>query len=930
MLSSAATSVWAKSDPQDRTTPVTHWLPLHQHLDDARGVAQLLVERWLPRQVVERIGQDLPAGAGGVAALAGWLAAVHDVGKASPAFTCQVPVLADRMGRAGLRSHRLVAVLPDRGKVRHELVGHVAVHDWLVDFCDVSSTSAERLAVVIGSHHGVPPEHMQLELVRDSPELAGAGPWSAARVELLERARQQCGGNDWLTEVASRPLSLPSQVLLTGVVIMADWIASSDLFDLEPISELQEPRELDEQHARVGSEHRLEQAWGDLALPGPWRALALGDDLDANFSQRFGMPGASARPVQRGAVQVARSQARPGMIVVEAPMGEGKTEAALLAAEELASRSGAGGCFIALPTQATSDAMFARALHWVRALPQEDLAASMFLAHGKASLNDEFQGLRAGTRFRAVGQDGPGGGAVAHWWFGGRKKGVLASFVVGTVDQVLFAGLKSRHLMLRHLALAGKVVIIDEVHAYDAYMSRYLARVLHWLGQYGVPVVLLSATLPAARRAELLRAYDPESGPAPSTEYPLVSGSHGGGQLAVPAAPRGVRVRLQHLDDDLDTLVALLCDRLRDGGCAVVIRNTVTRVQETAERLQAELGEAAVTINHSRFLSCDRARIDRELLRKFGPPGDGVQRPGLHVVVASQVVEQSLDVDFDLLVTDLAPTDLVLQRTGRLHRHRRERPGPVSEPVCVLVGVEDWTAEPVRALRGARRIYGEHLLLRSAALLGPVCREVVGLPGDISPLVQASYGEAEVCPLSWSEAVEVAQAAEVERTRKRVDAAKTFLLGLVASRSMIGWVSAGVGDVDDDARGAAQVRDGEESLEVVVVQSDGVGGLLVADWIERDAGAQIPLSGPLGRDLSRTLPACTLRLPLALSHPGVIGNVIAALEQTPEVASFREHPLLKGQLVLALDSQRQVVLSHGSAQFRLTYDPTRGLLHDQL
>lgn len=790
---------------------------------------------------------------------------------------------------------------------------------------------AGALAVVVGSHHGVPPEQTQLLGVVDNPDLAGVGRWVEAREELLARATEQCGGAALLDGLRSSPLTLPSQVLLTGIVIVADWIASSDLFPLRPVGEIGEPVEVEEVVAARESASRLARAWEELALPGPWRAARLGGNLDAVLAARFGIPGATARPVQRVAVRVAAAQVRPGMVIVEAPMGEGKTEAALLAAEELAARSGAGGCFIALPTQATSDAMFTRALHWVRALPQQadGDVPSVFLAHGKASLNDDFVGLCRSVRYTSVGDDTEPQDAVAHWWFSGRKKGVLASFVVGTIDQVLFAGLKSKHLMLRHLALAGKVVIIDEVHAYDVYMSQYLDRVLHWLGVYGVPVVLLSATLPVGRRGELLCAYEGATDAAQSTDYPVVSGTHGAGQWAAEASPRGVEVQLEHLGDDLDTLVALLRDRLREGGCAVVIRNTVTRVQETAQRLEAELGTEHVTVNHSRFLSCDRARIDRGLLDRFGPPS--ADRPAMHVVVASQVVEQSLDVDFDLVVTDLAPTDLVLQRTGRLHRHVRPRPEPVRTPVCVLVGVEDWGAEPPRAQPGARRVYGEHTLLRAAALLGPAARRTISLPADISPLVQAAYGDDEVCPTGWAAAAAAAHEADRERSRRRRASAQDFILGpSTRSSTLIGWVRAGVGDVDDDAAGSAQVREGEESLEVVVVQTDGAGGFTTADWIERQAGQQIPTFGPISSDLVRTLAACTLRLPLALCHPGVIDDVIRALESARVVDSFQQHPLLKGQRVLALDSDRRATVRHGGAHFQLTYDPGRGLSHERL
>ncbi|WP_337661715.1 hypothetical protein [Actinoalloteichus sp. AHMU CJ021] len=147
-----------------------------------------------------------------------------------------------------------------------------------------------------------------------------------------------------------------------------------------------------------------------------------------------------------------------------------------------------------------------------------------------------------------------------------------------------------------------------------------------------------------------------------------------------------------------------------------------SQVSGAVARFRAE----GVTIAHSRFLACDRAEIDRGLLRRFGPPESAPDRPPLHIVVASQVVEQSLDVDFDLMVTDLAPVDLLLQRMGRLHRHTRSRPTAVSSPRCAIVGVEDWAAEPARAHPGSRRVYGEHLLLRAAALV--IDRDERGCP----------------------------------------------------------------------------------------------------------------------------------------------------------------------------------------------------------
>ncbi|SFP52428.1 CRISPR-associated endonuclease/helicase Cas3 [Amycolatopsis arida] len=925
-------SAWAKSVRSEQGE-VTHWLPLSQHMEDSAAVARRLVEEWVPRQVVERIGRDLPGGARNVPVLASWLAGIHDVGKLSPAFAVQVPLLADRMRRFDLIADPRFQHERDRRQVTHSLVGHLAVRNWLTELGLPRRGIATQLASIVGSHHGVAPERDQLAKVREFSHLAGTGAWETARSDALAHVTGLIGGPNVLGRFRDATITPPSLVLLSGIVIVADWIASNaDLFELEPITTAELPPRPPE---ATRTRQRLEWAWRELDLPPKWAPAPLGADLDAEFRARF--PRISRpHPVQVAAVKSARNQHEPGILVIEAPMGVGKTEAALVAAEVLAQISGAGGCFVALPTRATSDAMFGRVAEWLRALRQIHSGApiDVTLAHGKASLNDNYQGLVRARWLASIGdhvKNDHDDSIVVHQWLRGNKKGSLASFVVGTIDQVLLAGLKSRHLMLRHLALAGKVVVIDEVHAYDVYMSQYLHRVLHWLGAYRVPVVLLSATLPAARRADLLRAYSTGRGeqvsePRGGITYPAISSSADPTPHAVPDDTPPKPVGVDRLPDDLDSLVAYLKHHLADGGCAVVVRNTVRRVQETADRLAEEFGSEKTTVNHSRFLACDRARLDAELVRRFGPPGPDNDRKGPHIVVASQVVEQSLDVDFDLMVTDLAPIDLVLQRLGRLHRHPRDRPTPLRQPRCAIVGVEDWHAEPIRAIPRSRRVYSEHPLLRAAALLAG--RSTITLPDDIAPLVQRAYGGDPLGPPSWQPALlAAARLAEADAARRR-ERASAFLLDEPGEgASLIGWLRAGVGDADGP-RGAAQVRDGTEPLEVLVVRRDRDGGVLTPDWIERSPDRQIPLDQPMPPALAKVIAACALRLPLALSHEGVIDDVIKELERH-YFTSFATSPLLAGHLVLPLDDDRRATLRAGGDEFLLTYDPRRGLIHDR-
>ncbi|MDT9683130.1 type I-E CRISPR-associated protein Cse1/CasA [Streptomyces sp. TRM76323] len=947
-LSDAARSAWAK---HDRKTD--GWLPLWRHMADSGSVAEKLWDDWLPLSVKRLVAAPFPGGDEEASRLVRFLAASHDVGKCTPAFACQVEQLAERMRDRGLDMPTAREYGQDRKLAPHGLAGQVVLQEWLGERFGLGARGAGQFAVVAGGHHGVPPESQQIHDLQLRPHLVRhPGPsealWRRTQYELLDWCAELTGVTDLWPSWREVRLPQPAQVLLTAVVILADWIASApELFPYAPESWLP--------LGASGERRRLRAAWEGLDLPGPWKPEVPAASPQALFSRRFpGLQGAAPRPVQQEAVRMAGAMDPAGLLIIEAPMGEGKTEAALAAAEVLAARSGAGGLLLALPTRATGDAMFGRLLSWLDALPSDGAPSrSVVLAHAKAALNETWSGLlRAGSRaIAAVEPDGdeqepvPGGrerdvprhpaGLHAHQWLRGRKKQLLASFAVGTVDQVLFAALKSRHLALRHLAVAGKVVVIDEVHAYDAYMNRYLDRTLEWLAAYRVPVVLLSATLPAARRKALAAAYAGAEGAAAVTTatdaYPLLT-AVSPGRTALTAQPaaaseRGTAVVLERMDDDLAALADRLEAELADGGCALVVRNTVGRVLEAAEVLRERFGDHHVTVAHSRFLAADRAANDAALLRMFGPGGD---RPARHVVVASQVVEQSLDVSFDLLVTDLAPVDLVLQRMGRLHRHPSFRPARLSTPRCLVTGV-DWAASLPLPDAGSRAVYpGDWTLLRSLAALTPHLDGVpVRLPHDISPLVQSAYGDEPLGPAAWTGAVAEADARHRALLTKKRHRADGFLLGPVRrpGRPVYGWLEAHAGDADDSRSGRAQVRDGEETLEVLVVQRRADGRLTTVPWLDGGkkggrGGLELPTDFPPSRRAAEAVAASALTLPGRFSKQWLIDRTIAELEKFLVPAwQVKECPWLAGELLLVLDERCQTRL----AGFTLSYSRAEGL-----
>ncbi|MFD9262446.1 type I-E CRISPR-associated protein Cse1/CasA, partial [Streptomyces sp. NPDC059538] len=937
-LTAEARIVWAKHDRKTEK-----WLPLWRHMADSAAVAGRLWDEWVPHQVRELVADDLPGGDKDSRTLAVWLAAVHDIGKATPAFACQVDVLAGRMSECGLKMPTREQFGTTRRRAPHGLAGQVLLEEWL-ERQGWPPRNIMAFAVPVGGHHGTPPAHEQFhDLRRHSELLRTPGPseelWRAVQTELLDACATAYGMRERSALWQSVKLSQPTQAVLTAVVIVSDWIASNpDLFLLFP-----EDRHRDEAD-------RVDAAWRGIGLPRPWSPQAPQGTAQELFAARFDLP--SVRPLQEEAVRVAQEADAPGLMIIEAPMGEGKTEAALAVAEVFGSRSGAGGCFVALPTRATSNAMYGRVRRWLERLPGEaDL--TVFLAHSKGSLNDDFaKDMRAGARaVAAVDLDAASGVVsshhkdvcaapgqlVAHQWLRGRKKGMLAPFVVGTIDQLLFAGLKSRHLALRHLALAGKVVVIDEVHAYDAYMNEYLERVLSWLGAYRVPVVMLSATLPAGRRRQLAEAYAGASDPRPELEtaasYPLISmvapGRNSVISAPAAAAERRTEVVVEQLGDDLGALADRLWNELGDGGCALVVRNTVDRVLHAAEVLRERFGTGAVTVAHSRFLDLDRARNDDQLVTRFGP--SGLRPAGRHIVVASQVAEASLDIDFDILVTDLAPVDLVLQRMGRLHRHQRgpgqdQRPPRLRVPRCLVTGV-DWEATPPAPVGGSVSVYGLHTLLRSLAVLLPYwkARPVV-LPDDISPLVQTAYADRLSAPRDdWADAMASARSAHGIAEAKQQRAAQVFRIDEVRKpgRSLVGWIDAGVGDADDTRTGRAQVRDSDESLEVLVIQRRTDGTYATLPWLDRGRGGlNIPVDAVPPPRTARAVAASALRLPYHFSKPWVIDRAIEELERFgPQAWQTPECHWLAGELILVLDEECQTRL----AGFEVHYSEADGL-----
>lgn len=913
--------LWGKSKAAGRMNL------LLQHLLDAAAVAELLWDRYLADSFRNRVDA---ACQGRGRSLFSLVCGLHDVGKATPAFQEKVPVLSARVRAVGLTWGPL---LGDSRWWHHSRAGAHIVRRAL------PAAGWDREAVdwvwpLIDGHHG------QVGMLVVAPPSEGQGRgglWPVVQDALVDRVATELS----LDLAAVAPTARPrrgTQLALAGAVIIADWIASDEkhFVGVDQLGDV----------SMAKARERAELSWSELKLRGGWAPrphVRVPDLVQARF-------GRAARPIQEQAVALAEEMPGPGLMMVEASMGEGKTEAALAAAEVLARRFGADGVLVGMPTQATCDPMFLRVRDWAEAV---EPGTPVGLLHGKRRFNRAWSESRRQVQFCGVDEYGCqedfGAGAsvtsrgeAPAEWFLGPKRGLFMPLVVATIDHLLYAATRTRHVMLRHAGLAGKVVILDEVHAYDVYMSQFLFEALRWLADAGVPVILLSATLPPAMRDDLARAYlqgaleirdIAVASPAGTGAYPVtralcgVDGAQWTGERSGSPWRESLPVAVEVLDEPADgapdAVAGLVAEALRDGGCVLVVRNTVSRAQRTYAAL-AEVFGADVVLLHARLTAGARAERTERVLDLLGPPGrQGTSpRPKRLVVVATQLAEQSFDVDVDLLVTDLAPIDLLLQRAGRLHRHTREasaRPAPVRTPRLVVTGMARRAGQAPRFPRGSVFVYSEYLLLRTAAL---VCEAADGdgwsIPEQVPALVSRGYSDTDTVPEPWREALETAHRVWHAEQNTRRACAEGFLLagpddlGEETLKGLHKRATDHDPNQDEDAV-AAVVRDGPESVEVVLVRRDDKGcWTLGGRWMGVNGEAVDDA------DVAEAVIHATVRLP---ARPDI---TTAAKDELRPLAGWSRDPWLQRARALPLDAASAAELGDR----RLTYDTALGLIDE--
>lgn len=762
---------WAKAH---RGGESYHLLPYH--LLDVGACAFHLIQG--AKHLSEGFARLLDASQASSALTMAWLVSLHDIGKLHPSFQGLRPDIARRLGA------------PHGGTYdpRHDTLAACAFRQGLADavsriLAPNNAASAEewRAAVhalipMIAGHHGSPPASgMSAGRWRE------ASVWGAVRVAEAEAiARSLADAMGLVKDEGAHPDVegiRHASWEIAGFVTLADWLGSDET--RFPMCEQEMP---------------LADYWRNTALPAAQKAVEDSGVLPVAIAHRSiteGIlpPGATPTPLQAqvGSLTIADEAS---LYIIEDQTGAGKTEAALLLARRLLQSGSADGLYFGLPTAATSDAMYRRLRAIYGSFFESATGANLSLAHGRARASASDDALDVSTS----------------WLLDGRKRALLAHVGVGTIDQALLGVLPVRHQSLRLFALSGRILIVDEVHAYDRYVLTLIEKLLvHHLGRGG-SAILLSATLPTALRAKLCALAGASEGVTigQAAPFPLITRAlRGRRALETPVAPREGLARTIRIvvHETPETVTKALLHQVHGGSCAAWIRNTVSDVMESGDALVAD----QPSVMHARFVNAHRRAKEQALLTWAGPMGSPAERAG-KLVVASQVIEQSLDVDFDVLATDLAPIDIILQRAGRLHRHARGDRGPPTLHVLA----PRWSNEPRRgwfasAFPRASHVYEDDAVLWHTLRLLRENAEIQ-IPADSRRLVEGVYGTDVAPPPGLAGSAVAARAGQGVR----------YAAAEMGSLNLAGGYADDASKWEDDTR--AKTRFGESTADAWLAQ----------------------------------------------------------------------------------------------------------------
>lgn len=903
---------WAKTGKGEFEDGSPQYHPVICHLADTASVAREIVRSYLSQSAINTLKKGLGIqDEESLIRCCGFLAGCHDLGKVSPAFQFQV----SKVGKAllGDNLYDLWLKMPDR-KTPHGLVTAKTMPEFLLDSGLGShltnrkaSQLARRLAIIVGGHHGFFPSHAEIGELDD--DLCGMGEDDELQWRRFsQRIFEQLQGYVKLTE-ADFPSDCDNAaaMILAGLTTVSDWIASDPKED-GGFPYRKNGVSFEDYQVKLPdlAKNALEQMG--------WMKAKKGQEL--TFGELF-PKNPIPRPLQQAAIDLSKTLVPPCLVMVEASMGEGKTEAALYLADYLQHQTSAGGFYIGLPTQATSNAMWARVKEFLGKRYQDEKFVNLTLSHSAASLKDDYYKCR--LEEQVYDDDGKRSvKVVVSKWHSAKRRTLLTPYGVGTLDQGLMGIVRSKWQFVRLFGLAGRTVILDEIHAYDLYTSTLLELFLEWLAVLGSPVIALSATLPKQTRQKLLSAYAKGCGhpdiQLPQAEYPRIT-TFLGGEADVRSFEPSKHVcrslNIEWVKDDKWKIA--LKEKLSDRGCVAVICSTVGRAQMVFTELQSYFAPEELGLFHGRFLFVDRDRREKKCLRDFGK--ESITRPEKYVLVTTQVIEQSLDVDFDLMISYIAPIDLLLQRSGRLHRHEerdKNRPELLKQPTM-------WLVEPTLNDEGnpnfqeSEIIYNRHILLRTWLALRK--RNCVQLPAEMDDSVESVYLDADapedlefVHQQDWQASRTDYQTGETRTKISKANAVK--LPPAIPESDPEDFTRAGT--EDDDNTIAKVTRLGDPTVTTIFLQQTDKGLVFPGtdEQVEPDRTPDFPMIQKI------------------LAHSTRIGTrgLVQALAAEHKVPSEWNSALLRYCAYIVLDSQGKAQVD----KWELVRDPDLGIVINRL